>query len=716
MISLYRSLSGAANDTVRMQACSNLGRYYSLEDRDSSNFYLEKALSIAVRSNLKFDEANILNGIGVILMQQEKFSKSLEFYLRALNIAKDPAIEKTIWQLPQGQTPKNARMLLLSDCYDLIGLLNAYTGNWAVNTKNQLKNYREAEKYAKAAGDRSQLAYVNFHMGIAYMNEGKLDSAVMLMKMALSTFSDLKDKSGSGRALKFLGDTYEKMGDFDLAASTLRQSITFLKETNDQLHLGLGYISLSRVFTDVDKNDSALHYARESLKIFEKRKDAAWKRDSYGLLTSCFDKLGRTDSAIVYLKLSKSLNDSLGLEERKNLLAFLDVVTDEQAKLEKLEKEKIETREKLRIYLLLSGIVVFIVIVFLLYRNNQHRKKANETLRQRNEKIESTLSQLISTQTQLIQSEKMASLGELTAGIAHEIQNPLNFVNNFSELNRELLTELNEEIDKENFKAVKTIAADIIENEDKISHHGKRADSIVKGMLLHSRTNSGEKEPTDINVLADEYLRLAYQGLRAKDSRNAAYLQGSANPQDTEHPQGSAKKPFNAQINTDFDPTIGKVNVVPQDIGRLLLNLYNNAFYACAERSRSAVHAKALSATSAISTANEYQPQVSVTTKRIGRQIEITVKDNGNGIPENILSKIFQPFFTTKPTGQGTGLGLSLSYDIVKAHGGEIKVTSTENEGTEFVISLNEMHDIFSGTTLALSSLRTSQIEPRTFK
>jgi hypothetical protein len=211
-------------------------------------------------------------------MQQEKFSKSLEFYLKALNIAKDPTIEKTIWHLSPGQNPRSARMRLLSNSYDLIGLLNAYTGNWIVNTKNQLKNYREAEKYAKAAGDTGQIAYINFHMGITYMNEGKLDSALMLIKKAISTFSDLKDQTGLGRAMKYLGDTYERMGNFDLAANTILQAIALLKETNDHLHLGLGYISLSRVYTDLKKNDSALYYAKESLKIFEKRKDPLGKK------------------------------------------------------------------------------------------------------------------------------------------------------------------------------------------------------------------------------------------------------------------------------------------------------------------------------------------------------------------------------------------------------------------------------------------------------
>jgi signal transduction histidine kinase/Tfp pilus assembly protein PilF len=647
--SLYRSLSDATSDTARMKVCSKLGSYYyySLEDRDSSNFYLEKALSIAVRLNLKFDEASIFNTMGVILMQQEKFSKSLEFYLKALNIAKDPTIEKTIWHLSPGQNPRSARMRLLSNSYDLIGLLNAYTGNWIVNTKNQLKNYREAEKYAKAAGDTGQIAYINFHMGITYMNEGKLDSALTLIKKAISTFSDLKDQSGLGRAMKYLGDTYERMGNFDLAANTILQAIAPLKETNDHLHLGLGYISLSRVYTDLKKNDSALYYAKESLKIFEKRKDPAGKRDAYNLLTSCFDQLGRTDSATVYLKLAKSLSDSLSVEDRKNLLAFQDVVVDEQAKLEKLEKEKIQTKSKIRTYSMIAGLVILSLIGLILYRNNKKEKKAKIVL-------EKTLKELKSTQSQLIQSEKMASLGELTAGIAHEIQNPLNFVNNFSDVNKELLAEMNGEIEKGNYDEVKIIAKDVTDNEEKINHHGKRADAIVKGMLQHSRRRSGLKEPTDINKLADEYLRLSYHGLRAKD------------------------KSFNATMKTDFDETIGKINIIPQDIGRVVLNLINNAFYAVDEKKKQNP---------------SFEPIVTVSTKTVkppsgGLGVWISVKDNGNGIPQKILDKIFQPFFTTKPTGQGTGLGLSLSYDIVKAHGGELKVETKEGIGSEFIIVL----------------------------
>ncbi len=656
---LYRSLSDATNDTTRMDVYSNLGSYFyfSFEDRDSSNFYLEKALSIAVRLNLKFDEASILNKMGVILMQQEKYAKSLECYLKALHIAKDPSIEKTIWHLSPGQNPLSARMLLLSNTYDLIGLLNAYTGKWIINTNNQLKNYREAKKYAIAAGDRRQIAYVNFHMGIAYMNEGKLDSALMFIENAIATFADLKDQVGLGRAMKYLGDTYEKMGNFDLAANTISQSIALLEEKNDDLHLGLGYISLSRVFTGLENSDSALYYAKESLKIFEKRNDPTWKRDAYNLLTSCFEQLGITDSATVYLKLAKSLSDSLSIEERKNLLAFQDVVVEEQAKLEKLEKERIATRGKLRMYLLMSGIVVFTVVVFLLYRNNQARKKTNEILQQRNREIENALHQLKSTQTQLIQSEKMASLGELTAGIAHEIQNPLNFVNNFSEVNNELLLEMDQELEKGNLQEVKAIAMDVIKNQEKINQHGKRADAIVKSMLEHSRIGSGKKELTDINALCDEYLRLAFHGLRAKD------------------------KSFNARFETHLDPTLPGVNVVSQDIGRVILNLINNAFYAVNEKYKTCQ-------AEPVETDRIYEPQVIVATKNLGDKIEISVKDNGLGIPLHLKEKIFQPFFTTKPAGQGTGLGLSLSYDIVKAHGGELKMETREGTGSEFVISL----------------------------
>jgi signal transduction histidine kinase/predicted ATPase len=321
------------------------------------------------------------------------------------------------------------------------------------------------------------------------------------------------------------------------------------------------------------------------------------------------------------------------------------------------------THERLDLVQLLSGQIAISLENAQLYDDLENRveertrqlHEKNIEIENQKEKVEKTLTDLQATQAQLIQSEKMASLGELTAGIAHEIQNPLNFVNNFSEVSNELIDEMNAEIDNGDLKEAKAIALDIKQNLEKITHHGKRADAIVKGMLQHSRSRSGIKEPTNINALADEYLRLAYHGLRAKD------------------------KSFNATLKTDFDETIEKIDIIPQDIGRVILNLITNAFYAVDEKKKK-------------NPAN-YEPTVSVSTSRSlsreGRgEVLISVKDNGPGIPQQVLDKIFQPFFTTKPTGEGTGLGLSLAYDIVKAHGGELKVETKEDEGSEFIIQL----------------------------
>ncbi len=310
---------------------------------------------------------------------------------------------------------------------------------------------------------------------------------------------------------------------------------------------------------------------------------------------------------------------------------------------------------------LLTVILLFGFILYFLFTYRHKQRDFNLLQEQKDEidnqkhLVENTLRDLKLTQNQLIQSEKMASLGELTAGIAHEIQNPLNFVNNFSDVNKELLSEMKVELAKGNLQEINSLIDDIISNEEKINDHGKRADSIVKSMLQHSRRSSGAKEPTNINTLADEYLRLAYHGFRAKD------------------------KSFNSKLESDFDTTIESINVVQQDIGRVILNLITNAFYAVSEKKKSGIE--------------PYDPLVMVATKNITTAsgesaLLLSVRDNGNGIQKAAIDKIFQPFFTTKPSGQGTGLGLSLSYDIVKAHGGELKVNTKEGEFAEFIITL----------------------------
>jgi len=323
-----------------------------------------------------------------------------------------------------------------------------------------------------------------------------------------------------------------------------------------------------------------------------------------------------------------------------------------------LLQEQQDQKDRYQLIAAVALVLFILTVAVLIWRNNLSQRKKNrvldeqkDLLTQQRDELQTTLAELKTTQTQLIQSEKMASLGELTAGIAHEIQNPLNFVNNFSEVSAELTQELKDELKAGNTEDAIAIADDLEQNLGKISHHGKRADAIVKGMLQHSQAGSGKKELTDINALADEYMRLAYHGLRSKD------------------------KSFNAELVSDFDTSLPKVNVIPQDMGRVMLNLFNNAFYAVNQKQKTMVAG--------------YKAEVTVTTLAENGQMIIKVKDNGIGMPEHIKEKIMQPFFTTKPTGEGTGLGLSLTYDmVVKGHGGTIQVNSVEGEGSEFIIQL----------------------------
>ncbi|RAI94855.1 sensor histidine kinase [Algoriphagus yeomjeoni] len=337
------------------------------------------------------------------------------------------------------------------------------------------------------------------------------------------------------------------------------------------------------------------------------------------------------------------LNESFADEEKAVLITAIKKVDSDlsitEFKLERTEKVKRTTA---------------ILLEETIEELEQKRKAIEET----NSALENSLKELKAAQAQLIQSEKMASLGELTAGIAHEIQNPLNFVNNFSEVSDELIDEMNEELEKGDLEEVRFIAADLKENLSKINHHGKRADAIVKGMLEHSKSGTGTKESTNLNKLVKEFTQLAYSSQQAKN------------------------KDFKVDLTFILDPNIPSLEVIPSDIGKVMLNLVNNAFYACAERSRSAVNEKSKQE------GEEYKPEVFISSKKSENGIEISVQDNGSGIPDSIKDKIFQPFFTTKPTGSGTGLGLSLSYDIVKAHGGKFRVESIAGEGSTFFMQL----------------------------
>jgi signal transduction histidine kinase len=407
----------------------------------------------------------------------------------------------------------------------------------------------------------------------------------------------------------------------------------------------------------MNRPDSSLSYLYKALAAFAFFNQPEKINRVYGSLYQLYKENSQHDSAYMYLQLHQSLGDSLAEKEKKQIHSSQNIAFNKQIEQQNLESKRLKNANTNRTYAFVTGIAILLLIAFLLLRNNRSRRKANSLLQKQNAeieeqktKVETTLAELKLTQAQLIQSEKMASLGELTAGIAHEIQNPLNFINNFSEINNEMLDEAHQEMDKGNSEEVKNILRDIKGNSEKINHHGKRADAIVKGMLQHSQSSKGQKEPTDINTLADEYLRLAFHGLRAKD------------------------KSFNVTIKTDFDKSIENINIIPQDIGRVILNLISNSFYAVDEKKKTGLV--------------NYEPTVSMTTKKIEGKVQIEIGDNGNGISQNIVDKIFQPFFTTKPTGQGTGLGLSLAYDIIKAHGGELKVETTEGQRALFIIQL----------------------------
>ncbi len=471
------------------------------------------------------------------------------------------------------------------------------------------KNADSAFKYAR----ESHETLGRFNEGIAYVY---LDHINLASSYAIS-----------GNA--------QKAEEYFTAAMPLQDSIenasTHLYFYNNYIHFLLAN----------GRTSDAVIQSRRLMALGLQHENNNLKLAGAGFLRQLYDTLNQKDSAYYYSMMEAEINSQIFSQANKNKVQSL--IFNEQLRSVEEKNKEVAYRNKLKQYGLLAGLGMVLFISFILFRNNRQKQKTNKVL-------EKTLSDLKSTQTQLIQSEKMASLGELTAGIAHEIQNPLNFVNNFSEVNQELISEMIEEVEKGNTAEVKAIAKDIKENEEKINHHGKRADAIVKGMLQHSRSSSGVKEPTDINALCDEYLRLSYHGLRAKD------------------------KSFNAKFETDFDNSIGNINIISQDIGRVVLNLLTNAFYAVDEKKKSGIE--------------NYEPTVSISTKKINDKIEIRVTDNGNGIPQKVLDKIFQPFFTTKPTGQGTGLGLSLSYDIVKAHGGEIKVETKEGEGTAFTIQL----------------------------
>ena len=529
----------------------------------------------------------------------------------------------------------------ISSGYTLLG--NIYKDREENDKAIQI--YRIALFYSEEGGSKFIKYPPSMNLGQVYLNEGKLDSSIYYSNRALEVLHLTNENQNRfiPTMLGNLGGAYSRMNKKKEAEKYFQRALSIVTKsdyTSTRIKQGV-FFTVSEHFGRNQQMDSCLYYAKMSIAAVENTHYSYLMTKPAKMLSEIYDGKN-ADSTVKYLKIYLKTNEvinSTRVTQQLQMMAF----EEEQRKLE-LEQARKEAQARLKIYFLIAGLLLVSLFGLLMFRNNKQKQKINA-------KLENTLTNLQATQKQLVQSEKMASLGELTAGIAHEIQNPLNFVNNFADLNIELIDELQQELKTGNTEEAIAISNDIKDNEQKINHHGKRADAIVKGMLQHSNSGSGKKEPTDINALADEYLRLSYHGLRAKDNS------------------------FNATTKTDLDESIGNINIIPQDIGRVLLNLINNAFYVVNEKSKQHIEG--------------YEPTVSLSTRMLRDKVEIKVADNGNGISQKILDKIFQPFFTTKPTGQGTGLGLSLSYDIVKAHGGELKVETKEGEGTTFTIELS---------------------------
>ena len=662
--SMRNILANTTNDTLKMCAYYYLSSYYTELNKDSSLYFGELQLQSAKNLKQPLWAADALFQIAYLTDGLGNYPVSLNSVAEGLSITEDETSEKNNWRVSLFSEDGNAyraHMFISSALHQIFAFLYDNVGN----TSKAISEYNTAIKTAQSVDNKEELSLDYMSLAGEYMGE-KPDSALAIENKALNYAIQSNYKIYLGTILDIIGDIYLDKNNYDSSAKYFQDAIPASIEQNNLKDEIEAYLSMAMLKRKTGETDSALVYARKALHTSQQFGLASGKERAYNALFSAYKLMGNKDSAYAYLQLAKSLDDSLNEAQRIKTNQYQSLSLNDEISLREKEKAKIEAENKIRVYALLTGIAALLLIAFLLFRNNRTRKRANallqeqkEQIEQQKEKVENTLSELKSTQAQLIQSEKMASLGQLTSGIAHEIQNPLNFVNNFSEVSTELVDEMNIELDKGNNEEAKQLAQDLKENLEKINHHGKRAGDIVKGMLQHSRSSTGIREPTDINKLSDEYLRLSYHGLSAKD------------------------KEFNAMIpiaiGTDFDESIGNINIIPEDIGRVLLNLYNNAFYAVTEKAK-------LSALS-------YEPTVSVSTKRLtdkpdNYRVEIRVKDNGNGIPQKVVDKIFQPFFTTKPTGVGTGLGLSLSYDIMKAHGGEIKVETKEGEGSEFIVQI----------------------------
>ena len=698
--SLKQVLLIQKEDTSKVNTLLDIRRAFTqINDYTRGLQYANDALLLAKKINSEKKQASAYGSIGLIYFYDlKKYTEARENILKShairtkLGDRKYEAFEYfLIAQTYQEQFNNSEALkylyLFLRSAHetgdkaneaDALQMIGATFHNQKDNIE-ALKNYRESLKIREGINSKGGIAQSLKSIADIYSSQGDHTKAIQNLLAALKIVKEPGFKgpkwllpytySGLGSTYENQGDSATAAGNKGVAATKYNEALTakltaleLWRKLDGKEALAETYTDLGNIYRKQNKLPIAKNYLEKGLRESLTLGTVDNLQLTYSHLAKLDSMQGDYKQAYQHYKLSTIYQDSLTNQAKtRNLLEVKSRYElekkDAVAKAEQEKRDLLEQRAKNKqVYVIASLgllVLVFVLIAFIQWRNNQQKQKTNALLLQQKDTIEKTLNDLKSTQTQLVQKEKMASLGELTAGIAHEIQNPLNFVNNFSEISADMVNELAEERQKPqpDISLETDLLTDLRDNLHKILHHGQRASNIVRGMLEHSRNSTGDVQPTDINALADEFLRLAYHGQRAKDPN------------------------FNCELVTHFDPAIGKVNVMTQEIGRVLLNLFTNAFYALWQRQQQAEP--------------DYRPRMTVSTLQTKTVVEIQVADNGTGISDSVIAKIFQPFFTTKPTGEGTGLGLSLSYDIItKGHGGTLSVTSQEGEGTEFSIQL----------------------------
>ncbi len=665
---------GYEKDTAYLNKAVALGYLWVENNPDSALIFLNQQLNACRKAGYKRGEAEILKIYGNLWQMKGDFKASIRYYNEALTIAKASGEDK-----------------IIPGILNNIGLVYYNLGNYS----EALNTYFTAIAGAEKVNNNFVKGAVLNNIASIYFEQDKLDEAeanyrkalaldsangnIRRMVLAYNNIGDVKLKqkrpyealqnlkSGHAIALtlqspdliemtsRTIAGIYAALDSNKIASEYYQSALLLAKQNSYRVPYVQSLIGMAGLLLKTGNHKEALDKAIEGVTLAEEMGQTNLMRNANEVLAKIYEAEGNPSYALQRYKLFKLYNDSINNLESQRVATRLEAEYDFSKKALQFEKESL--RQWWLVFSAFAGLLTIAVILFIITRNRNRLNRAYHALQEKTQEIEQknfileqTLSQLKETQLQLVHAEKMASLGEITAGIAHEIQNPLNFVNNFSELNTEIIDDIEREALQGNMDELKELLSDLKSNELKIIQHGRRADAIVKGMLAHSRSGVGERKLTDLNALSKEYLRLSYQGHKTKmPAFESDYLFRPA-----------AELPM--------------VEVVPQEIGRVLFNLMQNAFYAVMEHKKVA--------------GPGFEPKVEVILKKEGDSVFIHIKDNGTGIPESIRSKIFQPFFTTRPTGQGTGLGLSLSYDIIKAHGGDIKVESSEGEGSDFTISL----------------------------